>query len=82
MSEPITNKDVAFAREVVALARKHGVARVHLSFGTVFENHRPFVNHLVEWKEGRNGASNFIEFELEATHRFMEVERMHPKEPK
>lgn len=77
----ITDEHRAFARELVALARKHGVNHVNMEFN--FGSHKKFREETISnrmwervtlrWAEGRHGDLNDITLETRAADTFKET---------
>ena len=65
--QPVEQRHIDFGREMVALARKHGVRSIKVEFygGSVGE---PWTRVTADWAEGRHGANSRITFRAEATH--------------
>ena len=72
-TEPITERDVAFARAVVALARAHGMDGLRMEFRHNFRTSvGVYSKKNVQWSEGRHGDDANIMFNLEAAASFSE----------
>lgn len=73
----ILEKDVEFAREVVAVCRKYGMNNLRLTFNHNFNvatTMGNFSRKEVTWNEGRHGDSAQITFKLESSMSFPEQE--------
>lgn len=65
--QPIEQRHLDFGREVVALARQHGIKNFQASFyGGGFN--QPWTRVTMNWSDGRHGSSSQITFKAEATH--------------
>ena len=71
---PITDEMAAFAQDVVAVCRKHGLSYIHVSdcynvnVGSPFRGRFSF-----SWSNGRHGDSSKITMKSEATRHVMEA---------
>lgn len=70
---PITDEWAAFAQDVVAVCRKHGVAHIHVSQLTVgFHGPMPTGHFSFHWSAGRHGDDSQITIKSEATRHVKE----------
>jgi len=82
----IPDSHIAFARELVALARKHSMNHLRVEFdhsGTANWQNAP--DHIIRiakthflWEEGRHGARTRINMSREETAYFEEIEEPTP----
>jgi hypothetical protein len=75
--KPIVDAHIEFARELVALARKHGANRLDLTFDlsssrNFFEHRSNWQRVRLCWSEGRHGAKSRISLSADVKAEFTE----------